>query len=338
MVAALVVWWLTRGPSGRYADAMATLPDSTLRSSFTDWAAVGEEVDVPDLEESTDPDQVSNFLDRAYDLDLTTGSTQLDVVSALATMYGYSLAQVDWEAYGQSRDGSVSVLRLDDSVDFDDVATNLEQAGYDEPDDEDGVWRGNADLVSQFETPMGTQQHNVVLLADEQLVLTSDAAPYLEDVRAVVRGDADSLTSVPGVEALVEASDDSTSAQMWTRDFACEDLSMSQADRADQDEAARLVEAAGGSTPLDGLLFAREAGDTATIAMWFDSADDADHDLQPRTDLAQGPAPGQGGDFTERFTLSDSRVDGNLVTMDLRAQTDTLLGDLGQGPVLFATC
>ena len=72
--------------------------------------------------------------------------------------------------------------------------------------------------------------------------------------------------------------------------------------------------------------------------MWFDSADDADHDLQPRTDLAQGPAPGQGGDFTERFTLSDSRVDGHLITMDLRSRTDTLLGDLGQGPVLFATC
>lgn len=338
VAAASVVWWLTRGPSGRYAEATRTLPDSTLRSSFTDWAAVGEEIDLPGLEESKDPDQVRRFLDRAYDLDLSTGSTQLDVVGALATIYGYSLADVDWEIYGQSRDGSVSVLRLDDSADFDAIAADLERAGYEEPEDEDGVWRGNADLVSQFEPPMGTQQHNVLLLSDEQLVLTSDAAAYLEQVRETVRGDADSMTAVPGVEELIEASDDSPSAQLWARDFACEDLTMSQADRADQDEAARLIEAAGGVTPLDGLLLARGLGDRARIAMWFDSAEDADHDLQPRTDLAQGPAPGQGGDFTERFTLTGSRVDGQLVTMDLRSETGTLLSDLGQGPVLLATC
>ena len=98
------------------------------------------------------------------------------------------------------------------------------------------------------------------------------------------------------------------------------------------------MEAAGGVTPLDGLLFARGLGEQARIAMWFDSDQDADRDLQPRTDLAQGPAPGQGGDFTERFTLTDSRVDGQVITMQLRAETGTLLGDLGQGPVLFATC
>ena len=338
VVAGVLVWWLLRGPSGRYADAMATLPEPTLRSSFTDWVAVGEEVDVPDLKESTDPDRVTRFLDRAYDLDLVTGSTQLDVIPGLATMFGYSLAQVDWEAYGQSRDGAVSVLKVSDEVDFGDVATNLEQAGYSEPGADDGVWRGSADLVSQFESPMTTLQIHVLLLADERLILTSDTASYLESVREVIRGDAPSLREAPGVDGLLGAAEDALSAQLWARDFACEDLAMAQADRADQDEAARLVQASGGVTPLDGMLMARTGERQATIAMWFDSQQDADHDLQARTDLAQGAAPGQGGDFSERFTLTDSRVEGQLITMRLRAETDTLMGDLGQGPVLFAAC
>lgn len=338
LVSAVLVWWLLRGPSGRYAEAMDTLPEPTLRSSFTDWAAVGEEVDVPDLEEALDPDLVTRFLDRVYDRDLVTGSVQLDVIPALSTMFGYSLEQVDWEAYGQSRDGAVSVLRVTDEVDFEEVAGNLDKAGYDEPDAEDGVWRGTADLVSQFETPMTTLQIHVLLLADEGLILTSDTASYLEGVAEVIAGDAPSLREVPGVDGLIETAPEPLSAQLWARDFACEDLAMSQSDQADQDEAARMVEAVGGVTPLDGMLMARTGGQGATLAMWFDSEEDADHDLQARTDLARGSAPGQGGDFPERFTLTESRVEGQLITMRLRAETDTLMGDLGQGPVLFAAC
>ncbi len=338
LLAALLVWWLSRGPSGRYAEALDNLPESTLRSSFTDWTAIKEQTDVPDREQAMQPGQVRRFLDRAYDLDLVTGSTQLDVIPGLSEVFGYSLAQADWEAYGQSRDGAVSVLKVEEEVDLDEVGDNLEQAGYNRPDEDDGVWRGSADLVAQFDTPMSTLQIHVVLLADQHLVLTSDSATYLERVREVVRGDAPSLRGVDGVDELIGAAPEATSSQLWSRDFACEDLSMSQADSVDQDEGARLVEQAGGVTPLDGLLLARTSAEQAVVAMWFDSAEDADHDLQPRTDLARGAAPGQGGDFSERFGLTASRVDGRLITMSLRAKTETLLGDLGQGPVLFASC
>lgn len=338
VAAGLAVWWFARGPSGPYAEAMGVLPEDTLRSSFTDWQQVGDEVDLPDVEAAEDPATVNEFLGEVYDADLATGSAMLDVIGGMATVYGYSPAQVEWEAYGQSRDGSVDVLRVGDDVDLDEVADNLKDAGYDAPDEDDGVWRGSADLVVQLESPMTGLQINVLLLRDEQLVLTSDSASYLEDVREVVRGDAPSLREATGTDALVAAVEGAVSAQLWSRDFACEDLAMSKADAADRNEGARLLEQAGGVHPLAGLVLARVGGDRATVAMWFESESDADDDLQPRTDLAQGPAPGQGGDFDERFTVEESVVDGQMVTMRLRAVTGTLMGDLGQGPVLFAAC
>lgn len=338
VIAGGLAWWLSRGPSGPYSEAMSTLPEQTLRSSFTDWERIDEHMEVPDVDEAGDPDQVDRFLDAAYDTDLLTGSTLLDVIPGLADTFGYSPADAVWEAYGQSRDGAVDVLKVDDDLDFDQVANNLDEAGYEAPDEDDGVWRGSGDLVVQLESPLTTVQINVLLLADERMILTSDSAGYLEDTRAVVRGDAPSLREVPGVDPMLEATEDAVAAQLWARDFACEDLAMGQADAVDKDQGARLVEQAGGVHALDGLVLARSGGTAATITMWFDSEADADADLQPRTDLARGPAPGQGGDFGERFTVEESRVEGRLISMRVRARSDSLMSDLGQGPVLFAAC
>jgi hypothetical protein len=338
VIGGLLTWWLARGPSGPYSDAMGTLPEETLRVSFTDWARVDEQMEVPDVDEAQDPVKVDDFLASAYDTDLVTGSTLLEVIAGLAGTFGYTPAEAEWEAYGQSRNGSVDVLKVTDAVDFDTVASNLEEAGYEVPDADDGVWRGSGDLVVQFESPMTTVQSNVLLLADEQMILTSDSADYLEDTRAVIRGDSPSLRAVPGVDPMLEATQGAVAAQLWARDFACEDLAMGQADAVDKEEGARLIEQAGGVRPLDGLVLARTGGQAATIAMWFDSKADAVDDLQPRTDLAQGPAPGQGGDFTERFTIEESRAEDSLVNMRIRAKTDSLMSDLGQGPVLYAAC
>jgi hypothetical protein len=315
-----------------------TLGEDTLRSTFTDWSRVNDELDVPDVEEARDARVVDDFLDSAYDADLVTGSTLLDVIRGLAVVFGYSPAEAEWEAYGQSPDGAVDVLKVTDEVDLDEVADNLAEAGYEAPEDEDDPWRGSGDLVVELESPMTTIQINVMLLRDERMILTSDSAGYLEDTRDVIRGDAPSLRDVVGVDPLADAAEGAVSAQLWARDFACEDLAMSQADQADQAQGAQLVEAAGGVHPLDGMVMARTGRDEATIAMWFDSESDADDDLQPRTDLAQGPAPGQGGAFPERFRVESSRVEGQLVTMKVRAETATLMGDLGQGPVLYAAC
>ncbi|MFC6342457.1 hypothetical protein ACFP8W_10755, partial [Nocardioides hankookensis] len=58
-----------------------------------------------------------------------------------------------------------------------------------------------------------------------------------------------------------------------------------------------------------------------------------------RAVLAAGPAPGQGGDFSDRFSVASASAEGDLVTLDLVPRSgEYVFSDLASGPVLFATC
>jgi hypothetical protein len=169
-------------------------------------------------------------------------------------------------------------------------------------------------------------------------MMMSDRPGFLERAVEVVKGDADSLESDAGVPELVDAAGQASVAVLWVGDLACSDLAMSQADQRDVAAGDALVEEAGGVSPLAGLVMAQQADSSMVVGMYFESEDQASADLQPRADLASGPAPGQGGTFPERFRVGDAVSDGHVVTMTLEPVAGPLLGDLGQGPVLFATC
>lgn len=332
-------WFLGRGPTGPLADAIRTLPAGSLRLGYTDWATVARELDAPRGEDALDDEALLEFISRTYDEDVTTTSAVVESFKGMQANYGITPADAEWEAYGQGRDGAVDVLRLKDSVDLDDLTDHLADAGYAEPDDEDGVWVGDGDLVAGFDEPLTTMQKNVAVVHDRRLLLMSDDTTFLEQSLPVLSGDEKSAMDDDGVPELVSAVGDPRSAQLWVGDFACEDLAMSKADPIDEQEGARLVEEAGGVHPLDGLVLAHGAGRAATVAMWFADESQAEEDLQPRTDLARGAAPGQGGTFGERFEVTESAQDGRLVRMTLKAREDAnLMSDLGQGAVLFATC
>jgi hypothetical protein len=71
----------------------------------------------------------------------------------------------------------------------------------------------------------------------------------------------------------------------------------------------------------------------------IEDSDDAEAEAAARSRLASGPAPGQGGDFSERFQVLEAGTDGRVVTLDLRPEKgEYVLSDLSSGPVLFATC
>ena len=138
------------------------------------------------------------------------------------------------------------------------------------------------------------------------------------------------LTSVAGTPV---------TATLWAADFACEDLSMTSADEEDQRVAASLVEEAGGVSPLSGLVMAQQPDRSLTVGMLFESSDQASDNLQARVDLAAGDAPGQGGTFGERFTITSGEADGEAVVLRLEPRgTEYVFSDISTGPVLFATC
>lgn len=360
LVAAGLVGWRAFAPRSTYTQAIEALPASTLRASYTDWQQVRSLAGGTTLGPASTGGQIGAFLRRAYDRGLTSASALTGSVSAMERVYGFSPVSALWESYGQSRQGSVDVLRMPDGTDFDSIEQDLRTLGYRSPRSgigTGGVWRGSANLVAHISPGLTPVQQNVVVLASQGVVLLSDSASYAASAAAVVRGNAPTLES-----PLTSVAGSPVSAVLWARDFACADLSMGSASAEDQRIGSRLVSRAGGINPLSGLVMALQppAGSSGgssggglpgsasasgrttfemTVGMEFEDSDQASENLQPRVDLASGPAPGQGGTFPGRFKITSAQASGSSVVLQLQPRPgEQLLSDLSEGPVLFATC
>jgi len=332
-----------------YEQAVAAMPDEILRATYTDWQQVRAMARGTTLDADATPERVEDFVLRAYDQDLTSTSAVVDSTFAMWDEFGFSPLNASWEMYGQSRKGAVVAMRLPESVDPGVVESNLRGLGYDAPPDgagSGGVWAGSADLVAQIDPSLTPVLQNLVVLPEERLVLMSDSPDYAESSAAVLRGDAPSLEGdTEGVEDLAELTEDPVSAVLYASDFACENLGTASTDAEDRALADRLVEDAGGVSPLAGLVLALGADHGLRVGMYFETPEQAEENLAPRAELASGEAVGQGGMFSDRFRVSSGEQSDHTVVLDLTpvgppAQRDEsfLLSDLSAGPLLFAAC
>ena len=336
-------WWGCAMHRTSYEQAVAWLPEPTLRAGWTDWASVRSLAGGTSLGSSSSSRQVSGFLNRAYDRDLTSTSAIVDSTYAMNKHYGFSALDVGWEMYGQSREGAVDVLRFGDSIDLDGVERNLRTLGYAPPSGgagSGGVWAGSTDLVVQIDPALTPVMQNVVVLPEQHLVLLSDSAAYASKAASVVRGDAAGLDEVGGTVSLARAAGEPVTAVLFASDFACDALSMADADEEDQAQADELIAAAGGVNPLAGVVVAMHPHRSLVVGMHFEDSDRASEDLRPRLKLASGEAPGQGGTFGERFRVREAVADGDDIVMQLEpaAKDLSLVSDLTEGPLLFASC
>lgn len=341
-VAAFLAWRaLTVTP---FAEGLAAMPAETLRATWTDWSQVRTVADGEHLGAAATSREVDQFVQRAYDHDLTSTSAVVSSTYAMGRRYGFSPLDATWEMYGQSRQGAVVALALQDSVDLERVEQNLRTLGYDAPPDgagSGGVWAGSADLVARIDASLTPVLQNVVVLPDQHMVLLSDSAAYADSASQVVTGDATSLSEeTDGVSALGDVAGEPLSAVVYASDFACEALGMAVADEEDQAVAEDLVARAGEISPVAGVVIAMQPDRSLTVGMHFETSDQAESNLRPRLELAQGEAVGQGGTFADRFSVREARAEDQEVVLDLEpTEPDAaLLSDLAQGPVLFATC
>ena len=338
LVVAGFVAWRAFAPSSDYEAAMATLPDTTLRATYTDWREVRAAADGAGLDAGAGEDEVAAFLGRAFDRDLVSTSAIGDSTAAMRDRYGVSPLDASWEALGQSPSGQVVVLKVGEDVDLGGVEQRLRSLGYETPDGglgTGGTWAGSPDLVAALDPALTPVFQNFAVLEDERLVVLSDRAEAVSAAVEVVRGDAPALDEPD----LAAAAEEPVTAVLWGADFACEDLAMASADEEDQQVADQLVQEAGGVSPLTGLVVATQADGSLRVALEFETEDQASENLQPRVDLAAGEAPGQGGSFADRFTVSNGEADGDTVLLELDpGGAEFVFSDLTSGPVLFATC
>ena len=334
LVAAGLLWWR----SAQLTDlqrAIAVTPPDAQRLSWTDWAAVREELGAG-IDAQSETSRLESFLDEGFESDLTSSSALLQSASALHDRYGLSPASLEWELLSQSEEGAVVLMRVPDSVDFDALADRLRQLGYDPPESDTGVWEGGPDVLTTISPNLTPELQHIALDADRSLVVASDRSDYLDRAMETVLGEADSLE---GFDDVVEAAGEPLSAAIYSGELACQALAMSSADRADQAQAEELIQNAGEVNPVTGFAMAVLPNRDIRVVLGFESEDQARVNADSRAVLARGPAPGQGGDFSDRFTVDRVTAEGSLVTLALDpGEGEYVLSDLSSGPVLFATC
>lgn len=320
-----VRWWQDTHTSD-LQQAAAFAPADAQRLSWTDWAGVREEVGTDDLQE---------LMDAGFDADLVSASALVSSAPLLEARFGFSPATAEWELFSQSESGAVVILRVPDDTDFDDIADTLEKTGFNRPDEADGVWMGGADLLPDVGAGLTPELQYVALDADDHLVLTSDVSGYLEET---VDGLGDGDLPAPMGEVLA-ASGEPLTASVYDGAYTCSALAMSQADTGDQELADRLIAEAGEVNPVAAFAMSVQPDRGIRVALAFENADQARTNADSRAVLAEGPAPGQGGSFGDRFTVDSVIADGDVVTMELDPKEGSfVLSDLTSGPVLFATC
>lgn len=336
LVGAGAVTWRVLHPQTPLQQAMGLVPAASSRFSWTDWEGVRRELGA-DVGAGSSAEEVDAFLTEAFDADLSPMSALGSSAGVVQEQLGVSPATVSWELLAQSGDGAVEVLGVDDDVDLDALADRLRDLGWREPDDADGVWVGGPDVLAAVGPGLTPELQHVAILRDRGVVLASDEEPYLASVLEVVSGDADGADG--DVREVAGRLGEPLAAAVYTGAYACEHLAMAQADAGAQDEADQLVDAAGGVHPLTGFGMGALADGDLRAVLQVEDAEDAPGDAEARATLASGPAPGQGGDFSDRFRVTGAGAEGRDVVLDLRPAEGTyVLSDLTSGPVLFATC
>ncbi len=323
----------------RIEQALDMLPEQTLIANYTDWRAARDDV-ASGIDSDSSAETKEGFLDAAYERDYSINSVLSEFEAEMQASYGWTVLDVEWEMYGQSRDGAVAVLKMPDDFDFDAAADQLTRLGY-EPADHDGVRRGSDEVLSAITPSLTPELSDIVLLPDDHLIVSSDSADYAVLTKETIGGDHDSLLDVDGVpDMAAPLEDDAVTAVVNVQEHGCVAAGFEAADPREQQLARQRIRSAGGITATDGLALAIDKERRLTVVMHFSSEAEAEDDRAARVALAHGQAPDQGGTFEERFSVGNVSIVGtNLVLrLDPKDSDVHLLSDLGRGGLLFASC
>ncbi|VXB56933.1 conserved exported hypothetical protein [Aeromicrobium sp. 9AM] len=316
--------------------ALDSLPADTQVAGFTDWSRVRQALR---LGGSKSASARAALTDDASLRDLSTRSVIGQHTEEMHDAYGWSVADLDWEAYGQAKDGSVMVGKLDDSVSFASVRAHLGKLGY---ADDDGVWTIDADNNSTVNPELASTLAAVTLVPSLRLVVAADRAPYASAVLETIHRDAPSLLSVRAAADVADTLAGADSVLLQTGSFTCQSASLDDAGadvkaqaRAAIDRAGELVEPTYAGRALDA---GSRTSETMRFAFGFRSPSVAARQLQVRRALASGPFIGRSGQLEESLVLRLSAVRGSAAVLRFSHDPDSTAYMGADGPLLFAGC
>lgn len=270
--------------SSRAQDALEHLPADATMVTFTDRTAIAGRLGLDDLRTGASESDLTRWVDARTDEGY---ATELSNWVAVMQDASFSDFDVEWEARAHNDHGLVRVWKLRDDVDFDAVATDLQDAGYERSKD------GDAEV---FTADLGDTDSNgiiggrypsillsLALVPDEHLVISGN----IETGLAVTRDDEDSLADEGSFNDLLDLAPDEDGLEFAGMNIAT-------------------------GCAIDGTaVFAADEDDPVTGLRLFPNDDAAANDADTLGDFLETVAPNIGLDVD--FTVEQ---DGEAVRAD----------------------
>lgn len=284
-------------------DALEYLPASTTTVLFTHRAAMDERLGLDDLATGASDDELTTWAnaqeDEGYGTEL---SPWLHPMQEAA----FSDLDVEWEASGTSADdGRVTVWKLDDDVDFDALADDLDDAGYE---------RGTSGVVETFEAGLDDADEDglydgrypavlssLALVPDEHLVLSGAIGLAVD----VANDDEDSLSDEGSFAELLDRAPDA--GDLEHAGLTIEPLCGAGA-RITPEQAARAYDGLG--HPDGGVALFADPGAVTAVRLFGDDTD-AEADAKGLRSYLDDRASATGFDVD-----LDVEADGDAVTAE----------------------
>lgn len=315
--------------------ALDSLPADTQVAGFTDWSRVRRVLGVGSTSTATGR---AVLTDDAALRDLSTRSVIGQYAEEMHDAYGWSPADLDWEAYGQAQDGAAMVVRLGETVSFESVRSHLRELGY----SRDGeVWTLEAES-SAARSELGSALRAITLVPRQRLLVAADRPAYVLTVLQTIDRDAPSLLSVRSAADVATTLAGADSALLQSGGFTCQSTSLEGAGADVQAQARAAIDRAGTLVEPEFTGRALDAGsktsETMRFALGFSSPTAAAQQLRVRTALVSGPFIGRSGRIEESLVLRSSSVRGSVALLRFRHDPDSTAYMTGDGPLLFAGC
>ncbi|KAA1426030.1 hypothetical protein [Nocardioides antri] len=275
-------------------EAFEYVPADTYQVRFADREAWAERISTDDLDpRDLSESDVEDYLGAALEhSDDAVSFTELSPHLRAMRDAPFNDVDVQWEIQATWGDpdepggGSAFVWKVGDDVDFDALAEDLVDKGYDDQGDGDlAIYSTDVSEASETGKHGGVYplvMSNVLLDEDEQIVAGSISSPEpLRDVADVITDDADSLADDGRMNDLLDAADgDPELALMTTGGEAGCALGgrLDERQRAIYDDLGR---------PEARALLVYGEDPEVLLALQYDSDDAAEDDVAAREDLVQ---------------------------------------------------
>lgn len=283
-------------------DVFEYVPANTFQVRFSDRGVMAErlgvdDVDPRDVSDGDIDDYLEALEDEGYEGEGYGGD---DVAATALTDYLKAMKDaplndfdIEWEAYAAwgddpaEPDGEVHVWKVGDDVDFEDLADDLDDKGYDEERSAgSSIYTADPAAIDRRNTFDGVYpavMRSALLDEDNRLVVASYAPEPLEAIAEVIADDSDSLADGGEMDDLLDAAADDPEIAWLTNGgpslCSASEPPIPEELRAEYDELGR---------PSARAIFVPGSDGPAVVALLFDSEDAAEDDLAARERLVRG--------------------------------------------------